>query len=43
MVGFRMKDSTMRFELDLRELGQARLQMSSQIIRLAQCVIADGG
>lgn len=43
MVGFRMKDSTVRFELNLRELRQARLEMSSQIIRLAQRVIADGG
>ncbi len=43
MVGFRMKDATVRFELNLRELRQARLEMSSQIIRLAQRVIADGG
>ena len=43
MVGFRMKDSTVRFELNLRELRQARLEMSSQVIRLAQRVIADGG
>jgi hypothetical protein len=43
MVGFRMRDSTVRFELNLRELRQARLEMSSQIIRLAQRVIADGG
>ena len=42
MVGFRLKDSTVRFELNLRELRQARLQMSSQIIRLAQRVIEDG-
>jgi uncharacterized protein DUF4154 len=42
MVGFRLKDSTVRFELNLRELRQARLQMSSQIIRLAQRVIGDG-
>ena len=43
MVGFRLKDSTVRFEVNLRELRQARLQMSSQIIRLAQRVIEDGG
>jgi hypothetical protein len=42
MVGFRLKDSTVRFEVNLRELRQARLQMSSQIIRLAQRVIEDG-
>ena len=43
MVGFRLKDSTVKFEVNLRELKQARLQMSSQIIRLAQRVIEDGG
>jgi hypothetical protein len=43
MVGFRLEDSTVRFEVNLRELKQARLQMSSQIIRLAQRVIEDGG
>ena len=43
MVGFRLKDSTVRFEVNLREVKQARLQMSSQIIRLAQRVIEDGG
>jgi uncharacterized protein DUF4154 len=43
MVGFRLKDSSVKFELNLRELKQARLQMSSQIIRLAQRVIEDGG
>ena len=43
MVGFRLRDSTVRFEVNLRELKQARLQMSSQIIRLAQRVIEDGG
>jgi len=43
MVGFRIKDSTVRFEVNLREVRQARLQMSSQIIRLAQRVIEDGG
>jgi hypothetical protein len=43
MVGFRLKDSTVRFEVNLREVRQARLQMSSQIIRLAQRVIEDGG
>ena len=43
MVGFRLKDSTVRFEVNLRELREARLQMSSQIIRLAQRVIEDGG
>jgi hypothetical protein len=43
MVGFRLKDSTVRFEVNLRELKQARLQMSSQIIRLAQRVIEDEG
>ena len=42
MVGFRLTNSTVRFELNLRELRQARLQMSSQIIRLAQRVIEDG-
>lgn len=41
MVGFRLKDSSVKFELNLRELKQARLQMSSQIIRLAQRVIED--
>jgi hypothetical protein len=41
MVGFRMKDSTVRFELNLRPVREARLQMSSQIIRLAQRVIED--
>jgi hypothetical protein len=43
MVGFRLKDSTVKFEVNLRELKNARLQMSSQIIRLAQRVIEDGG
>ena len=43
MVGFRLKDSTVRFEVNLREVRQARLQMSSQIIKLAQRVIEDGG
>jgi hypothetical protein len=41
MVGFRLKDSTVRFEVNLRPLREARLQMSSQIIRLAQRVIED--
>jgi hypothetical protein len=43
MVGFRLKDSTVRFEVNLREVRHARLQMSSQIIKLAQRVIEDGG
>jgi uncharacterized protein DUF4154 len=42
MIGFRLKDATVRFEVNLREVKQARLQMSSQLIKLAQRVIADG-
>lgn len=42
MVGFRTMDSTVRFEINLREVRLARLQMSSQLLRLAQRVIGDG-
>jgi hypothetical protein len=42
MIGFQLKDATVRFEVNLREVNQAGLQMSSQLIKLAQRVIADG-
>lgn len=42
MIGFRLKDATVHFDVNLREVNQAGLQMSSQLIKLAQRVIADG-
>jgi hypothetical protein len=42
MIGFRLKDATVRFEVNLREVNEAGLQMSSQLIKLAQRVIVDG-
>ena len=42
MIGFRLKDATVRFDVNLREVNQAGLQMSSQLLKLAQRVITDG-
>ena len=42
MIGFRLKDATVRFEVNLREVNEAGLQMSSQLLQLAQRVITDG-
>jgi hypothetical protein len=39
MIGFRLKDATVRFEVNLRQVNLAGLQMSSQLIKLAQRVI----
>jgi hypothetical protein len=42
MIGFRIKEATVRFEVNLREVRQAGLQMSSQLVKLALRVIPDG-
>jgi hypothetical protein len=42
MIGFRLKDATVRFDVNLSEVNRAGLQMSSQLLKLAQRVIAEG-
>jgi hypothetical protein len=42
MVGFQVKDATVRFEVNLGEVQRAGLQMSSQVIRLAVRVLPGG-
>lgn len=43
MIGFRLNDGTVRFEINLRQAERAGLKVSSQLIRLAQRVITTGG
>jgi hypothetical protein len=43
MVGFRLEEDVVRFDINLDRVGQARLKMSSQLIRVARKVIATKG
>ena len=40
MVGFRLEDELVRFDINLDRVGQARLKMSSQLVRVARKVIS---
>ena len=43
MIAFRVRDDVVRFDVNLAELERARLKMSSQLLRLAQRVLAPEG
>jgi hypothetical protein len=40
MVGFRVKDDVVRFDVNLEPVGRAGLKMSSQLIRVARRVVS---
>jgi hypothetical protein len=40
MLGFRMKDDLVRFDVDLDQAGKAGLRVSSQLVRVARKVIS---
>lgn len=42
MVGFRLRDDVVRFDVNLGQVKRARLGMSSQLLRLAQTVLNEG-
>lgn len=43
MISFRVRDEVVRFDVNLAQVERARLKMSSQLIRLAQRVLAQEG
>lgn len=43
MIAFRVRDDVVRFDVNLAQVERARLKMSSQLIRLAQRVLAKEG
>ena len=43
MIAFRLRDDVIRFDVNLAQAERSRLKMSSQLVRLAQRVITDGG
>jgi hypothetical protein len=43
MIAFKLREDTVRFEVNLSQVERAKLKMSSQLIRLAQRVVSKGG
>jgi hypothetical protein len=42
MVGFRVHDDNVRFDIDLDQVGKSGLKMSSQLLRIARRVVSAG-
>jgi hypothetical protein len=42
MVGFRVSEDTVRFDIDLDQVGRAGLKMSSQLLKIARHVVSAG-
>jgi len=42
MVGFKVKDDNVRFDIDLDQVGKSGLKMSSQLLKIARRVVSAG-